>query len=788
MNAIDTKYKIKKKRRDIIIKPSANTKLNNLTTRRYEINNDNLPDFLPPIIPLVDIKHRKGLKLRNIKINKNKIPAPKIKQDKIIKINVANEKALDSAIFSLLAECKKPASKQYIIDCIQFPNEKVDKRVEQLLAEGKLFFSKKMRIGLPDQVGNVVGILQMATKGFGFLIPNDESDDIFIPKPALKNALNGDTVVVKVNLSHGVSREGEIVSVLERANKTVVGKIIRHQQKYYIEPDSLRINNNVKIAKGKLNGAKEGQKVVGELIYQNDGIYAKVSEILGESNEIGIDILSIIKAHEIKSEFDKVTLLEADKIGDTVESSEILLREDLRKKRIFTIDGASAKDFDDAISCDKLKDGTFILGVHIADVSHYVKENKAIDKEAQLRGTSAYFVDRVVPMLPESLSNGICSLNPDVDRLTLSCHMHIDEHGTVLNYRISETAINSKRRLVYDDVTAALEGDKDKQKEMKPLMQTLKNMQKLSEILHKRRQSRGSIDFDIPEAEILLDENGETNDIVVRKVGIANKMIEEFMLVCNETIAQYLSNFDIPALYRVHETPDDEKIDNLKDFLAGFGLGLRGKQDEKIKPKALQTMIEKVKGRKEEKVISKVLLRSLKKAKYFEDNLGHFGLAAKYYCHFTSPIRRYPDLIVHRMLKLFMSGRLSKEEKKKYTKILPQIAKHTSERERAAMEAEREVDDLKKCEYMAQHINEEFKGNVSGLTATGVFVELENTCEGFIHLTEFKDDYYFYEEKKYRLVGKHTGKIINLGDEIDIVVASANVETRRVDFKLKEVN
>ena len=635
----------------------------------------------------------------------------------------------------------------------------------------------------------VVGKIDANEKGFGFLVPEDKArEDIYIPIEDMNGAFHGDRVVARFKTSGqaGLRDEGEIIRIIERANETLVGTFESSKNFGFVVPDNTKIPYDIFIPKAHINGAKTNQKVVVKITEwpeKRRNPEGEIIEILGYVGEKGTDILSIIKQYKLPEEFPRKVLNQAGNLEETVPQEEIEKREDLRHLNTFTIDGPDAKDLDDAVSIEILDNGNYKLGVHIADVSHYVREKSPLDKEAYKRGNSVYLIDRVIPMLPKELSNGICSLNPNEDRLTLSVFMEIDEYGEVVDHRIVEGVINSKARLIYDDVSDLLENeDREVKDKLKAQVEDLKSMGELSNLLYKKRQRRGSIDFEFPETRIILDEEGIPVEIEKEDRRIANKMIEEFMLVTNETIAEEMYWGDLPFIYRIHEKPDMERIEEFNKFIHNFGYNLKGSQE--IHPKELQSLSQEVKGKKEEVLINTLLLRSLKKARYSEENEIHFGLASKYYCHFTAPIRRYPDLEIHRIIKDYINGKLNPLEKERLNIQLPKIADHTSIRERTTEEAEREVEDLKKAEYMSKRIGEEYKGMISSLTHFGMFVQLDNTIEGLVHFSNMTDDYYHFDEEKYYIIGEHTKKIYRLGDTVKIRVMNADLVRRTIDFML----
>ena len=662
------------------------------------------------------------------------------------------------------------------------------KILDSLEREGLIIRNNNNKYGLINSDYLVVGTLRGNEKGFGFVIPNERTkEDVFIPAENINSAMNGDIVIANILRREEANRkmEGEIIRIIERANTTIIGTFEDNGNFGFLIPDDHRIAHDIFIPKAQTNGAKDKQKVIVEIIKWPEfrrNPEGKVVDILGYLTDKGIDILSVIKQYKLPEDFPNKVQQAALNMPDTITDKDLEGRLDLRDLITFTIDGADAKDYDDAISIEKLDNGNYKLGVHIADVSHYVKENSPLDKEAYLRGNSVYLIDRVLSMLPRELSNGICSLNPNVDRLTLSVFMDIDKNGNVTDHKIAESVIKSKKRCVYDDVSDFIEDDDEKAKEkLKEILPQLKLMVELMEILREKRERRGSIDFDFPETFIELDDNGRPVDVRKADRRIANRMIEEFMLVCNETVAEDFYWAEVPFLYRIHEEPNQEKIEFFNKFIHNFGYTLKGKD---IHPKEFQLLTKEIKGKREETVISTLLLRSLRKAVYSEVPDIHFGLASKYYCHFTSPIRRYPDLVIHRIIKAYLKGQLSLQRQDRLEKILPEIAKHTSMTERRAEEAEREVDDLKMAQYMSERIGEEYIGIVSSVTNFGLFVQLENTIEGLVHFNVMDDDFYRFDEENYYIIGERTNKIYRLGDTVKIEVIGADVSKRNIDFRI----
>lgn len=663
------------------------------------------------------------------------------------------------------------------------------KLLDEMEKEGLIIKTHKDRYGIPEKMNLVVGKLQCNQRGFGFVIPdNKELKDVFISSDDMNGALHGDKVVARLISKNGEGRsqEGEIIRILERVNKTVVGTFENSKNFGFVIPSDTRINMDIFIPKSDINNAKTNQIVIVEITKwpeKRRNPEGRIVEILGHKNDTGTDILAIIKKYGLPENFPEEVIAEAERIPEEIHEAEIKRRLDLRDKTIITIDGADAKDLDDAISIEKLNNGNYKLGVHIADVTYYVRENSPLDKEALKRGTSVYLVDRVIPMLPKKLSNGVCSLHPGEPRLTLSVFMEINKSGKVVDHQIVETVIESKERLVYDNISDLLEhNDQEQLGRYAHILDDLKLMKELCHILTKKREERGSIDFDFPEAKIILDKKGHPIEVKKFDRRIANRMIEEFMLISNETVAEYMYWADIPFLYRIHEDPDMEKINEFNKFIHNFGYHLKGTQE--IHPKELQELIKKIENTREENIINTLMLRSLRKAKYSSEPEGHFGLAAKYYSHFTAPIRRYPDLQIHRIIKEFINNKINEKRIGKLKSILPKVAEQSSTTERIADEASRETDDLKKVEYMSSRIGEEYEGIISGVMPFGIFVELDNTIEGLVHISSLIDDYYEYDQPNYRFIGRRTNKIYRIGDKVNIKVVGTNIANRQIDFNI----
>lgn len=623
-------------------------------------------------------------------------------------------------------------------------------------------------------------------RGFGFVEIEGRENDIFIPEDKTGGALHRDVVQVAVlNSTEGKRQEGSVVRILEHEIKELVGTYQKSGNYGFVLPDNQRITSDIFIPKEYSKGAIDGHKVLVTLMsYGQNGRCpeGKISEIIGHRNDPGTDILSVVYAYELPNEFPERVMHQAERVADGVTGADREGRTDLRDVVMVTIDGEDAKDLDDAVSLSF--DGSdYRLGVHIADVANYVQENSALDREAKKRGTSVYLADRVIPMLPHRLSNGICSLNAGEDRLALSCLMKIDSKGTVTDYEICESVICVDRRMSYTEVQKLLDGSHPDDEEVLSFVPMLEQMRDLMQILRSRRKRRGSIDFNFPEAKVILDEKGVPTQIMPHQANTATRIIEEFMLAANETVAEHFYWQELPFVYRTHEAPDEEKLKALSSFIAAFGYGMKGISDE-VHPKELQKLLARIADTPEETMISRLTLRSMKQARYTTEPSGHFGLAAQHYCHFTSPIRRYPDLQIHRIIKEVLRGRMSEERMAHYREILPETAGHCSQTERRADEAERDTVKMKKAEYMERHIGEEFDAVISGMTSYGMYAELSNTVEGLIHVTRMYGDRYYYRAETYEMYGMDTGRVFRLGDTVRIRVADADKEAKTVDFEL----
>lgn len=655
----------------------------------------------------------------------------------------------------------------------------------ELIDEGRIVKTKRGRYE-PVKDGKIVcGTLSCSMHGFfAFLIPDEGEEKVYIKGEYIAGALHGDYVSAVVDNENTAKkcREGRVLKILKHVNENICGVVKKKRNNYYeICADSGRLYTNIRVNEENISGASVGERVIVKVIeYKEFETIGTVIKILGRAEDVKSSIDSILFSENISVDFSEEAIEEVKNIPEEVSEKEIENRLDLRDELIFTIDGDDARDFDDAVSIKRIKNNEYRLGVHIADVTHYVKEHTALDREAFQRGTSVYFPGRVIPMLPEKLSNGICSLNPGAERLTLSVFMEFDDTGRLLTNEICKSVIRSCERMTYDNVTDLLTNPTDEQlKRYKRLLPVLRDMEELAKKLKNKRMERGSIDFDFPETKIVVDDSGIPKDILPEKRGISNKIIEEFMLAANETVAEYAFWSEIPFIYRVHEPPSTENMRDFARFITAFGINMKERfnDDEPIHSKTLQQVLNEASGKDEEHMISVYALRSLMKAEYKHENLGHFGLAAKYYCHFTSPIRRYPDLIVHRILKNFIDGKATA-----YAEFTAEIAKKSSEAERKAQVAERSVDDFMKTYYMSQYVGYVYEAKISSITDFGIFAELDNTVEGFIRLEFFKDDFYEFDSEKRILCGRRSGRIYKIGDKIEIAVAQCNFLTHQIDF------
>ena len=658
--------------------------------------------------------------------------------------------------------------------------------MDALVEDGKVELTKKGKY-IKSEKKYETGVFTSHPKGFGFVTIEGMDEDIFIPAEQVNGAMHMDTVQLVISpTTGGKRREGTITKILSHGMNEVVGTYEDNKTFGFVVPDNPKIAKDIFIPKERSMGAVTGHKVIVAITdYGKDGKKpeGKVTEIIGHINDPGVDIMSLVKAYNIPVEFSPKIMRQVENVSNEVSEADMAGRLDLRDWQMVTIDGEDAKDLDDAVSLTKEGD-LYRLGVHIADVSNYVQEHSALDVEAEDRGTSVYLVDRVIPMLPHKLSNGICSLNAGENRLALSCIMMIDEKGKVVDHKIAETVIKVDRRMSYTSVKKILaDQDEAERAEYKELVPMFEMMEHVAAILRKKRMKRGSIDFDFPETKIILDKSGRPVDIKPYERNVATRMIEDFMLIANETVAQDYFWQEVPFVYRTHENPDEEKIKKLSTFINNFGYTLHIGSDE-VHPKELQKLLSKIEGTEEEPLISRLTLRSMKQAKYTTECTGHFGLATNYYCHFTSPIRRYPDLQIHRIIKDCLRGRMNAKKAEHYEKILPEVAKHASEMERRADEAERETDKLKKVQYMKERLGQEFTGVISGVTSWGFYVELPNTIEGLVHVTALEGDYFQFSEETYELIGEHTNIHYKLGQTVTVIAVDVDEVMRTIDFKL----
>ncbi len=716
-----------------------------------------------------DRKQKKGLEYSGAE-------AELLEQRKAMLVSLMNEEAYVPMKLKELA---------ILLNVPKEQREELKQVLNLLLAEGKISVSKKGKFGKAEAFA-LVGVFSGNARGFGFVAIEGQEEDVFIPADRTGGALHGDRVQIVIDSERRGGRpEGTVVRILEHANETLVGTYEKGKGYGFVIPDNQRISKDIFIPQGCSQGAVSGHKVMVKIRDFGEKKGKKpegvITEILGHIHDPGVDILSIVRAYNLPEDFPGAVKNQLKQIPDEVKKDSWAGRKDLRDLPTVTIDGEEAKDLDDAISIERAGDG-YLLGVHIADVSHYVQEHTPLDEEAFKRGTSVYLVDRVIPMLPHKLSNGICSLNEGEDRLALSCLMEIDSQGNVTGHEIAETVIRSNRRMTYTAVNAIVtDHDPQVTAEYAEFAEMFLLMKELADILRKKRHARGSIDFDFPESKIVLDEKGKPLEIKAYERNAATRIIEDFMLLANETVAEDYFWQELPFLYRTHDKPDEDRMKRLGTFINNFGYVLRMPGGQ-VYPKEIQKLLDKVEGTPEELLISRLTLRSMKQAKYTTENTGHFGLAARYYTHFTSPIRRYPDLQIHRIIKESLHGGLTGKRISHYEKILPQVAVQTSALERRADEAERETDKLKKVQYMERFIGQEFEGVISGVTSWGFYVELPNTVEGLVHISELRDDYYVFLEERYELSGEMTGKTYKLGQTIRVQLTGCDRFSKTIDF------
>ena len=716
-----------------------------------------------------DRKQKKGLEYSGAE-------AELLEQRKAMLVSLMNEEAYVPMKLKELA---------ILLNVPKEQREELKQVLNLLLAEGKISVSKKGKFGKAEAFA-LVGVFSGNARGFGFVAIEGQEEDVFIPADRTGGALHGDRVQIVIDSEgRGGRPEGTVVRILEHANETLVGIYEKGKGYGFVIPENQRISKDIFIPQGCSQGAVSGHKVMVKIRDFGEKKGKKpegvITEILGHIHDPGVDILSIVRAYNLPEDFPGAVKNQLKQVPDEVKKDSWAGRKDLRDLPTVTIDGEEAKDLDDAISIERAGDG-YRLGVHIADVSHYVQEHTPLDEEAFKRGTSVYLVDRVIPMLPHKLSNGICSLNEGEDRLALSCLMEIDSQGNVTGHEIAETVIRSDRRMTYTAVNAIVtDHDPQVTAEYAEFAEMFLLMKELADILRKKRHARGSIDFDFPESKIVLDEKGKPLEIKAYERNAATRIIEDFMLLANETVAEDYFWQELPFLYRTHDKPDEDRMKRLGTFINNFGYVLRMPGGQ-VYPKEIQKLLDKVEGTPEELLISRLTLRSMKQAKYTTENTGHFGLAARYYTHFTSPIRRYPDLQIHRIIKESLHGGLTGKRISHYEKILPQVAVQTSALERRADEAERETDKLKKVQYMERFIGQEFEGVISGVTSWGFYVELPNTVEGLVHISELRDDYYVFLEERYELSGEMTGKTYKLGQTIRVQLTGCDRFSKTIDF------
>ncbi len=696
-------------------------------------------------------------------------------KDKIIEILTNSDRALSLMEIDNLIGLK---TKQEYQDLIQI--------IEELKKESIVYHTNKDKYMFFEKSHLKKGLLRINKKGFGFVEATDNTEDIYIDYSNLNGAIHNDLVIVEIITNKNLQRqEGRILRVFKRELEKLVGEFYTEGNINYIKLDDSKVKLTIVIDKENAKGAINGHKVLVKIIKDlgHNKYLGEVVSILGHKNDPGVDILSVVHKYNINDVFSNEIMDETELISTVVLEDEISRRKDLRIEEIFTIDGADAKDLDDAISIKSLENGNYLLGVHIADVSYYVKENSAIDKEAYDRGTSVYLADRVIPMLPHKLSNGICSLNELVDRLTVTCDMEVDKEGKVVKYDVYESVINSKKKMTYSAVNEILEKNKVIEGYEK-FIPALHNMKVVADLLRKNKEKRGYIEFDSDEAKIIIDDSGKPIEILKRINGTGEKMIEDFMIAANETVASYIYFMKLPFIYRIHEYPKEEKIRSFLTFVGSLGYVIKGKIND-VHPKSIQKILDYLRDKKEFPILSNLLLRSMKKAIYLPENVGHYGLASKCYTHFTSPIRRYPDTTVHRLLRTYLFNKDLSMKTRDYwnLKLIP-LCEHSSLKEKSSVDCEREVTDMKMAEYMLDHIGEEYDGIISSVMNFGLFVQLDNLVEGLIHVNEMKGDYYIYDENALSLVGERTKKRYRIGDNIRVRVKSASKEERNIDFEI----
>jgi ribonuclease R len=705
----------------------------------------------------------------------------------------------DQILAAMRERVHHPAGIRELLQLLKVPRDEratFKRHVNALVASGDLIQIRGQRFGLPEKMDLYVGRLQTHPAGYGFVIPErplDGGGDIYISGPLLNEAMHGDRVVARIErVKDGGRVEGRIIRILERSNTWIVGRYDRGEDGMgYVVPFDRRVLMDIFVPPGQEGGASPGEMVLVELTRwptSTRGAIGRVAEVLGDIDAPGVDTEIIIRKYGIPDAHSQEAIAEAVKLGEAVSERDIRGRSDFREVLTVTIDGEHARDFDDAITIEKLPNGHFWLGVHIADVSHYVQEGSALDRESYDRATSVYFPERAVHMFPAELATGLCSLNPRVDRLVQSCLMEIDRRGAVVRYEFHDGVINSNERMTYTAVNGILtDRDPELLRRYAPLVPAFELMRELFQVLNDARRRRGSIDFDLNEAEVVMDDQGIVENIIALERNVAHRLIEEFMLLANETVASYLEAQEAPSLYRIHEEPDVLKVAKFEDFISGFGFSL-GAPLTSLRPRHFQKLLERIHGKPEEKPIAFLMLRTMQKARYAPENLGHFGLAASSYTHFTSPIRRYPDLVVHRALRAARHDALDEETREQMREDLPEVARHTSEMERRADDAERELLQWKKVKFMADKVGDEFEGYVTGVAAFGLFVELiEHFVEGLVHVSTMADDYYRFVESAHMLRGENTQKVYRLGDKVKVQVVRVNMEARQIDLGLVDI-
>jgi len=698
----------------------------------------------------------------------------------------------NSILEHMRQESYRPLSYHELKEVLAVSDEDEDKFVKQLgrlEKEGEIVKTRKNKYGLPEKMNLVRGTMRLNQRGYGILVPDDVTcPEVFVYGGGLNGAMHSDKVLVRLSAGHSTGQrpEGEVIRIIKRANHQLVGTYEKGRKKRSrVIPDDNRHYYPVYIKPVRKISVKDGDKVLVNITSwpDRDGtLEGKIVEVLGRKGDPGLDLQIVIKKHGLRTDFPAAVLEEARQVAQPVTEEEINQRRDLRSLTMVTIDGEDAKDLDDAVSIERIPAG-YRLGVHIADVSHYVKEGSRLDREAYARGTSVYLVDKVLPMLPPELSNNICSLNAREDRLAISCIMDIDHKGQVINYDISKSVININERMTYTAVNRILADDKEEQEKYKDLCGTFFLMKELADILRARRMRQGSLDFDFPESKVLVDENSFPVEIKLLERGPGEMLIEDFMIKANEVVAEHMYWQQIPILYRVHEKPDEESLAKLNMVLGGFGHKITAR---KIESFVFQNILEKIKGKPEEQMISMVMLRSMKHARYAPEALGHFGLASKYYCHFTSPIRRYPDLVVHRALTALLEGKMNNKKRSSWENKMGLVGEHCTLQEIKAEEAERELLDIKKAQYMKQFVGEEFTARISSIVSFGFFVQLDNTVEGLVHISSITDDYYEFNDRNYTLLGRHTGRKFAIGDEVRVQLVRVDVDEAQIDFELIE--